>query len=281
MKRLKPKFSGKRIPIVVFFWLFGVQLPCKAFSVSYGASDFEKFNAYDAPQNSGINTSLEPDGFKESASSSGFFVDNSEFLLLGVAESDSTDTDSTISTDSFRYLASQALSPVFTLTTEDTQKNLLVEFDWAFQGNSEGDTSSLDRDVFGVAFSVSGDPSNEAAQLLLRDTSTTEGYESQKDYSKVIESGILQSGTDYRMVINLTEGADVGTSPQCPLTSCPEYGRSSAVGIDNVTISTIEEVPFNFTSSQGLLILMGFSGFNYLFKKSKLLNKRSEGKAAK
>ena len=163
MKLFKPKFSGTRIFVIVFFSLFGVQLSCKAFSITYGASDFEKVNAYNAPQNSGINTSLEPDGFREPGSSSGFFVDNSEFLLLGVAESDSTDTNSTISTDSFRYLASQALSPVFTLTTEDTKKSLLVEFDWAFQGNSTGDTTSLDRDVFGVAFSVSGDPSNEAA----------------------------------------------------------------------------------------------------------------------
>ena len=77
------------------------------------------------------------------------------------------------------------------------------------------------------------------------------------------------------MVINLTEGADVETNSSCTLNPCAEYGRSSAVGIDNVRLSTVEEVPFNFAPSQGLLILMGFYSLKLLLsKKSQLLNKQ-------
>jgi hypothetical protein len=230
--------KGKLLTLAAFFFL-STESPAQAFGVTFDAGVFVQ--AENASATSEINTTTTPDGF-------GSFFDNDpntidDFVLLGAQE-----TDSNISSDSYRgilNLSSTALSNSFTLSTQQVSDEITVNFDWIFQGNSTGTITSIppnvDVDTFTFTLVGLGSLSNVEQTLVTRLNSN---YGSQRGESFTINANVLQAG-DYALLAELVE------SPDSAL-------HSSAAGIDNVSISA---VPFNFSPTLGLVITGGFWRF--------------------
>lgn len=233
--------------IGLFLWvaafLLSGKLPARAVDVSFDSSNFTQVlgevHKNTSPA-SNINVLAPSNGF--GTGTKGFF--DSQFLLLGAKPSDSN-----IPSDSLKFGASTTLSDSFTISADDASQDIIVKFDWAFQGNATGFLNDLD--TFAIVFSGIGSLNGVQVEVFNRLSSQ---YGSNKQESVTIGAGLLQAG-DYKMGIKLVEFADLN-------------GQSSAAGIDNVTINS---VPFEFSPATGLLLVGGFWSFSYLLKHKKIV----------
>lgn len=220
--------QGRIFYLLAFCFCFYNILPAKAVNVTFDSNLFTGEVHDNVSSSININTQTGANGF------SNFF--DSNFLLLGA-----NPNDNNIPSDSFRFGTSTATSTSIDIVGGQNYK---LKFDWAFQGNSTGNLLNLDLDEFTLSFVGIGSNSDINIDLL-----TTNEYGSERNKTYTISGNSLLSGS-YNVVANLTEGAD--------LTS-----HSSAAGLDNFTI---EQVPFEFSPTQGLLIVGGFWLFSSLRK---------------
>ena len=212
-------------------------------------------------------TSIENGGF-------GDFFQNSSFLLLGA------NPNQTIFDDSHTIGVSAAISNNIEILAENADRDLDVNLDWTFQGNSDGTlsgTSVDDLDTFSLAL-VDADtlsqqnPAEVNTQLLV----TTE-YQEQRDYTITIPGG-LSTGT-YNIVATVVEpsidtpllGNDLVGASDTPLAAGPNDNSAAGIGNMNVTLSSDvsgASVPFEFSPTTGLLIVGSVWGLLRLKRKN-------------
>ena len=182
--------------------------------------------ADDVVGNHPIDEATAPDGF------GGAFTN--DFLLLG-----SPTTATTIRGDGFNDSNSGAQSSLFSITSDDITDGIVVNFNWAFNGDSPG-FAGLDQDNFSISL-IKSDSSAFASVLT---SAATAGYGSGSE-SVTINTGTLTAG-DYRLQINLNENSSgLGTF-------------STAAGFNQITLENPSvSVPFEFSPSLGLIIMGG------------------------
>jgi hypothetical protein len=213
-------------------------LPAQAINITLSPSQFTKLGTggivdNNASSTSNINITAPNDGFGDGTN--GFF--DSNFLLLGANPGDN------ITTDSNQDENSTARSTTFNLSTNDVAQAVQIKFQWAFQGNSLG-IPDEDQDNFNIRLARIGGGSN-----VFFSKSAPTGYGGNKNEQHTFAADTLTAG-DYRMTITLNENADTGTS--------------SAAGFNQISV---QNVPFEFSPSTGLLMVGGFLGFTYLKKR--------------
>jgi hypothetical protein len=189
-----------------------------------------------------INENTIPEGFNN------FFNDN--FFLLGAKATDSNISSGYTTTNPV-YVEpplSSDISSDITFSSTEVANNMVIKFDWIFQGNSDGiiNTSigDIELDRFTVALVNTEDLDTNLAVF------TTNQYGSAIEQSLYINSNTLSALETYTVKASLIESTDL-------VSVVPLIDSSSAVGIGNFNIET---VPFDFSPSTGLLIVGGFWG---------------------
>lgn len=213
-------------------------LPAQAINITLSPSQFTKVGTggivnNNASSTSNINTTAPNDGFGDGTN--GFF--DSNFLLLGA------DPEDNITNDSNQDENSTARSILFNLSEADVAQPIQIKFQWAFRGNSLG-IADEDQDNFNIRLARSGGGSN-----VFFSRSAPLGYNGNKNEEYTFAANTLAAG-NYRMTITLNENADTGTS--------------SAAGFNQIEV---QNVPFEFSPTTGLLMVGGFLGFTYLKKR--------------
>lgn len=218
-------FFDARLFISFCFLFFSIDLPVRAIGVTFDSdSSLNVGQVFEATPSATINTTATPNGF-------GNFFD-SNFLLLGEEPNDFA-TSGSLSEDI--TLVSTAVSNSFELTTENSGQDIVIEFDWAFQGNAEGLLDLVSIDSFEVAL-VSVNALGEITSTVDLDVFATNEYGSGTEQISIENSGLIG---DYAIVANVLEKTG-------------DFDGSAA-GINNVTVNP---VPFEFSPTLGLI----FSG---------------------
>lgn len=218
-------------------------IPAHAINLSFDASQFsitQGIGNNSTPITSDINVKSPPDGFGDGTN--GFFLE--EFLLLGARPSDTS-----IPTDSLVDNNSTAESPSFSVDSEDITKGIKLKFTWAFRGNATGDTA--DKDNFNILL-VNVD-TLDTFDVFTRDLADPgNGYGSSYTQVATADTTGMTAG-NYKVSIELNENTNL---------------NSSAAGYDDFEITN---VPFEFSPSQGLLLIGGFWGLSFFMKRRKQL----------
>ncbi|GAB4241879.1 MAG: hypothetical protein Kow0049_30890 [Stanieria sp.] len=213
-----------------------VEMPAHAINLSLDSSAFTVqlgIGSNAVPVTSTINTG----NFSNGSGFENHF--SQDFLLLGALADDST-----IPTDSLDFGNSRAVSTQFTLSSQDVSEDLNINFKWAFNGNATG--AAGDQDNF--TLSIVG-PTNQTFF-----TKTLPGGYGKDTSTATISANTLTAG-NYRLRINVNENDDFDL-------------HSSAAGFDDIQLAS---VPFEFSPSQGLLLVGGFWGLSNFIKRRKQL----------
>jgi hypothetical protein len=236
--------------------LLAAPSPAKAFSVNLNTFTDTSPDAALSRVNSNINAdstinqTVTPEGF-----GSFFAEEDNPFLLLGAS------SGTTIPLDDHGVGVSIATSENIVILEENANKDLVLNFDWIFQGNSEGTLGLID-DTFSVALVGAGTDLLGNTVNVETDLLVTNEYGSKRGEELAISGG-LNTGT-YNIVISLTEPSIDPLDPidplpllssDVPLAAGPS--DNSAAGIDNLSVSS---VPFEFSPTTGLFIVGGFWG---------------------
>lgn len=175
------------------------------------------------------------------------FFGSDDFLLLGA-----NSIDSNITTDSRDNGNSVARSSLFSLNQTDFNNGILVNFKWAFDGNSTG--GFADQDNFNIG--LFKDDLTTMAPVLTRNAPI--GYASGSE-SVLLSAANFNvnppSSGDYFLEIVLNENSD-------------NSSHSSAAGFNNISVSS-SSVPFEFSPAQGLLAIGSFWGISAFIKRRK------------
>ena len=187
-----------------------------------------------------IDDQAAPDGFG--------FAFSDPFLLLGAAP---TDTD--IPGDSLNNANSVATSSTFFLSPSNLSNGTRIKFNWAFQGNSTGDSLFSDEDNFSIVLLNTGAP--QAASIFSREADDF-GSGSESIFIDSTSGTGLTSGV-YRLRITLNENDDI-------------FGNSTAAGFNQISVTA---VPFEFSPAMGLLAVGGLFGGSSILKRRKAASK--------
>lgn len=254
-----------RIPwITSCVLLLAVPVPAKAFSINLNTftdtspeASVSRVNSQ-VDADSTINQTATPNGF------GGFFeAQDNPYLLLGA------NSGTTIPLDDHTVGVSIATSENILIVEENANKDLVLKFDWIFQGTSEGTLGIID-DTFSVALVGAGTDLLGNTVNVDTDLLVTNQYGSKRGEELEISGG-LNTGT-YNIVISLIEpsldpllSTDVAVARDVPLAA--GINDNSAAGIDNMSVGS--SVPFEFTPTTGLFIASGIYGLLRFQKRKK------------
>ena len=240
--------------------LLAVPIPAKAFSVNLDTftpitnalgEPSEVFNS--VPSTATINERpINEGGF-------GNFFQDSSFLLLGA------NPNQTIFNDNHTVGISAVLSNDIEILAENADRDLDINLDWTFQGNSDGILSGTnldDLDTFSLAI-VGADVGSLENPVELELFATTQ-YQEQRDYKITIPGG-LSTGT-YNVLATVVEPSldipllsnDSVFTEDTPLAAGPNDNSAAGIGDMNITLSSdvnSSSVPFEFTPTTGLFIV--------------------------
>jgi len=185
-----------------------------------------------------------------------FFTSN--FLLLGASGGTGQRAfpplppvvDTNITTDSNRSQNNVALSIPFAITAADISTGgLRLEFNWAFNGNSQG-IPNFDFDNFNIILVNTAGSAFGSGFFFARDTT---GYgRNNGEVALLTVANALLPG-NYNIILTLNENTDGSLN-------------SSAAGFNNIVL-----VPFEFTPLTGLFGLGAIFGASNLYKRRKKL----------
>jgi hypothetical protein len=174
---------------------------------------------------------------------------SSDFLILG-ANPNSPNYDTDIRTDSLRDENSRAISTTFTISPSDVTQDTQISFKWAFNGNAPGGSGTQDNFQLYLVNATSGANNNFFSQ----DRSNV-SYSKENLQTVTIPANSFASG-NYFLRVNVNENDD------------PD-NKSSAAGFSNFQVQT---VPFEFSPSQGLLLVGGIWGLSSFLKRKKAIH---------
>jgi hypothetical protein len=229
-----------------------LSLPPSSFSITSGTGDNNV--APNTPINQAIfgppptltSSRSSPDGFGN-GTTNGFF--NDTFLLLGARA-----IDLTIPTDFNRIVNSSAQTTVpFPLTLGDISSGLRIRYNYAFNGNSTGDSNFNDQDNFGIFLINNASPLQGTGSFIT--LAAPGGYSRLNNVESVLTpspAAPLQPG-NYFLRITVNENND-------------PFSNSSAAGFNNIII---ESVPFEYSQELGLFAVGGLFGAYKLRQRSK------------
>jgi hypothetical protein len=241
----------KKFPILFLgmFPLFLITHPAQALTGSLNLAPGDFTNNTSIASNSIIDNNASatatidetdtPEGFGNAFSST--------FLLLGANVNDSIPTDSQ-TTDN-----SSAISEEFLISDTNISNGFLnIKFNWAFQGDATGE--DVNQDNFNIYLIDSAQLNGTAASIL--SINSPGGYGSDTEDLDVNISALTAG--NYRLRIDLNEN----TGP-----------TSSAAGFNNISVSEVAAVPFEFSPTQGLLMVGAFFGLSSYLKHRKTASK--------
>lgn len=231
-----------------------IPCPVQAFEINLDTNASVGQVYGDVNQTSVINQTNIPDGFGNYDGTNDFF--DSSFFLLGSEASEA------ISVNSNPPLVETNIA-VFNgieIDTNNQNKDLVIEFDWIFQGNQQ-DISGFDLDLFTVSLVGTGTNTSGGAVDVDLEFLARNEYDDGRDYSYTVEGGLFVGS--YTLVASVIE------SPDLPITNLLSVDNSAA-GLGNINVTT---VPFEFSPTLGILIVGGFGALSYLTKHQKNLRK--------
>ena len=262
--------------------LLAVPIPARAFNVNLDSftpvtnllgEPSEIFN--NIPSTAFIDeTPIDEGGF-------GNFFQDSPFLLLGA------DPDSTIFENDHTVGISTVLSNDIEILADNADRDLDINLDWTFQGNSDGILSGTnldDLDTFSLAVVGANLSSPENPISVNRELLLTTEYQEQRDYTITIPGG-LSTGT-YNIVATVVEPSiDIQDIPllsndsvfteDTPLAAGPNDNSAAGIGDMNITLSsdaTGASVPFEFSPTTGLLIVGSIWGILRFQKRKNIVS---------
>lgn len=258
--------------------LLAVPIPAKAFNVNLDSftpitntlgEPSEVFN--NVSSTATINeTSIDEGGF-------GNFFQDSSFLLLGA------EPDRTIFDDNHTVGISTVLSNDIEILADNADRDLDINLDWTFQGNSDGTLSGTnldDLDTFSLAIVGADTLSQQNLASVNTDLFATTEYQEQRDYTITIPGG-LSTGT-YNIVATVVEPSLDISSPSndsvftedTPLAAGPNDNSAAGIGDMNITLSSdvnSSSVPFEFSPTTGLFIVGSIWGLLRFQKRKNLV----------
>jgi hypothetical protein len=241
--------------------LFLIAKPSQAVIANLSTSPSPGINHFTQDGTTGaVNAVAGSNAIDNATDASGFddFFGTNDFLLLG-----SKTTDSTIIGDTVRGGNSIADSRLFPLNSVDLSNGINIDFNWAFDGNANGNSSN--KDNFSIVL-YSEDESNQAdvfSQKVDQGPPVSIGYGtgSEKIFLNGTNFESPATAGNYFLRLQLNENGT--TSTTLPLSST---NYSTAAGFNNVSVSA---VPFEFSPAQGLLAVGGLWGISAYLKRRK------------
>lgn len=244
--------------------LLAVPIPAKAFNVNLDTFT-PRTNILGEPSEvfNNVTSTATIDETPIDEGGFGNFFQDSPFLLLGA------NPNRNIFDDEHTVGISAVLSNDIEILAENADRDLDINLDWTFRGNSDGILSGTNLDdldtfslaVVGVNVGSQENPLNVNRELLL----TTE-YQEQRDYTITIPGG-LSTGT-YNIVATVVEPSldipipllsnDSVFTEDTPLAAGPNDNSAAGIGDMNVTLSSdtnSSSVPFEFSPTTGLFIV--------------------------
>lgn len=245
--------------------LLAIPAPAKAFSVTLDTftstgntltsrvDDNVNFSAT-------INTTSTPNGFGN------FFAEQDDpFLLLGDA------SNQTISDDDLTVGVSLATSESIEISSENANQDLVLNFDWIFQGDSTG-IAGINVDTFSVTLigggiDALGNPNVNTDLLVENQYGKNRGESLSLPRNLPIGTYNIQFSVIEPTVVD--PNILIGTNLTNTEASFILANDNSAAGIDNLSVSS---VPFEFTPTTGLLIVGSIWGLLRWQKRKNLVS---------
>jgi hypothetical protein len=242
---------GYALSIAASSLLF-TKIPAQAINLSLEPSNFTVDKGVGTNSASSTST-LNNASFGNGTNGGGFEEHfSNDFLLLG-ASTNSPYNDTDIRSDSLHDDNSRAISNTFSLDSTDITKATTIDFKWAFNGNSTGGAG--DQDNFQIYMNRIN-PSNPnqifSSTLAFSKNRSSDLYARNSLETVTIPANTFASGS-YNLRINVNENDDPNA-------------YSSAAGFSNFQVQT---VPFEFSPSQGLLLVGGIWGLSSFLKRRK------------